>query len=53
MPMSEIEALLQHNQEFIKVRDKMMEEQREKAERESRNGNSKNKRITGQPTYYY
>ncbi len=28
--MSEIEALLQHNQEFIKIRDEMMEKQRQK-----------------------
>ena len=33
MPMSEIEILLKHNSEFVKMRDKMMEEQRDKIER--------------------
>ena len=51
MPMSEIEALLQHNQEFIKIRDEMMEKQRQKAEQESRNGNRKG-RTTKEPIYY-
>nr|DAY43316.1 MAG TPA: hypothetical protein [Caudoviricetes sp.] len=51
MPMSEIEALLQHNQEFIRIRDEMMEKQRQKAEQESRNGNRKG-RTTKEPIYY-
>lgn len=51
MPMSEIEALLQHNQEFIKIRDEMMEKQRQKAEQESRNRNRKG-RTTKEPIYY-
>ena len=34
MPMSEIEILLKHNSEFVKMRDKMMEEQRDKIEKD-------------------
>ena len=48
MPMSEIEILLKHNSEFVKMRDKMMEEQREKIEKDRK----KRKNIITNPVYY-
>ena len=48
MPMSEIEILLKHNSEFVKMRDKMMEEQREKIEKDR----NKRKNTISNPVYY-
>ena len=48
MPMSEIEILLKHNSEFVKMRDKMMEEQREKIEKDRK----KRKNTITNPVYY-
>ncbi len=48
MPMSEIEILLKHNSEFVKMRDKMMEEQRDKIEKDR----NKRKNSVSNPVYY-
>lgn len=48
MPMSEIEILLKHNSEFVKMRDKMMEEQRDKIEKDR----NKRKNSVSNPEYY-
>lgn len=48
MPMSEIEILLKHNSEFVKMRDKMMEEQRDKIEKDR----NKRKNSVSNPIYY-
>lgn len=48
MPMSEIEILLKHNSEFVKMRDKMMEEQRDKIEKDR----NKRKNSISNPVYY-
>ena len=48
MPMSEIEILLKHNSEFVRMRDKMMEEQRDKIEKDR----NKRKKSVSNPVYY-
>lgn len=48
MPMSEIEILLKHNSEFVRMRDKMMEEQRDKIEKDR----NKRKNSVSNPVYY-
>lgn len=48
MPMSEIEILLKHNSEFVKMRDKMMEEQRDRIEKDR----NKRKNSVSNPVYY-